>query len=266
MANNRELAEFGKFVSVDNITKNVGIATTVRISAGGLFVGAVQAIRPDGTWGGSSAGIQGAQGTSGVQGTTGTQGIQGITGAQGFNGTLGTQGTTGTQGTLGTQGTTGTQGTLGTQGISGPVTLDSGTLMLFQQTSAPTGWTKQTTHNNKALRVVSGTASSGGTTAFTTVFASRTPAGTVAMTNAAVTLATSQIPSHNHTARYSINRNTNNVYDTRLSNSAENFSDTTSIQAAGGGGSHTHSNTAAFTGTALDFAVQYVDLIIAAKN
>ena len=51
-----------------------------------------------------------------------------------------------------------------------------GTAMLFAQTAAPTGWTKSTTHNDKALRVVSGTAGSGGSTAFTTVFASRTPA------------------------------------------------------------------------------------------
>jgi hypothetical protein len=37
----------------------------------------------------------------------------------------------------------------------------SDTLMLFQQTAAPPGWTKQTVHNDKALRVVSGAASSG---------------------------------------------------------------------------------------------------------
>lgn len=43
----------------------------------------------------------------------------------------------------------------------------TGTKMLFQQTLAPTGWTKDTTHNDKALRVVSGTAGSGGTNAFT---------------------------------------------------------------------------------------------------
>jgi hypothetical protein len=49
----------------------------------------------------------------------------------------------------------------------------AGTLMLFQQTAAPTGWTKQTTHNDKSLRVVSGNAGSGGSTAFTSVFASR---------------------------------------------------------------------------------------------
>ena len=49
----------------------------------------------------------------------------------------------------------------------------SGTKMLFQQTSAPTGWTKVTTHNNKALRVVSGSASSGGSNTFTSAFSDR---------------------------------------------------------------------------------------------
>jgi hypothetical protein len=73
--------------------------------------------------------------------------------------------------------------------------------MLFQQTAAPTGWTKITTHNNKALRVVNGTASSGGTTGFTTVFASRTPGGSLSGTNingavSATTLTTAQMPSH----------------------------------------------------------------------
>ncbi|BCV03688.1 MAG: hypothetical protein CM15mV71_320 [Caudoviricetes sp.] len=38
--------------------------------------------------------------------------------------------------------------------------------MLFQQTSAPTGWTKDTSDtNNRALRVVSGSAGSGGSVA-----------------------------------------------------------------------------------------------------
>jgi hypothetical protein len=44
----------------------------------------------------------------------------------------------------------------------------SGTSMLFQQTSAPTGWTKQTTHNDKALRIISGTVGTGGSVAFST--------------------------------------------------------------------------------------------------
>ena len=50
----------------------------------------------------------------------------------------------------------------------------SGTKMLFQQTTAPTGWTKVTSGvDNKALRVVSGTASSGGSNAFSNTLADR---------------------------------------------------------------------------------------------
>jgi hypothetical protein len=144
-----------------------------------------------------------------------------------------------------------------------------GTLMLFQQTSAPTGWTKQTTHNDKALRVVTGAASSGGTTAFSSVMASRTPAGTVGNT----TLTTAQIPSHTHTGyapNHDVNDSTSQGYPTGNSHNAFRTSDRSrdygmldgSISYTGGGGSHTHG----FTGTALDFAIQYVDLIIASKN
>ncbi len=46
----------------------------------------------------------------------------------------------------------------------------AGTAMLFIQTAAPTGWTKSTTHNDKALRIVNGPAGSGGSVAFSTVF------------------------------------------------------------------------------------------------
>jgi hypothetical protein len=70
---------------------------------------------------------------------------------------------------------------LGSTSLTGcnsiPDFIAGGSLMLFQQTTAPTNWTKGTTHNNKALRVVTGTATPGGSTAFTTVFASRTVLG-----------------------------------------------------------------------------------------
>ena len=46
--------------------------------------------------------------------------------------------------------------------------IPSGTRMLFQQTSAPTGWTKVTSGvDNRALRLVSGTAGTGGSNSFT---------------------------------------------------------------------------------------------------
>jgi hypothetical protein len=91
--------------------------------------------------------------------------------------------------------------------VNGTGVIPSGTKMLFQQTSAPTGFTKLTTHNNKALRVVSGTASTGGTNSFTNAFnSSKTVSGTtgtssvtISGTTASHTLTVDQIPSHTHT-------------------------------------------------------------------
>lgn len=78
----------------------------------------------------------------------------------------------------------------------------SGTKMVFQQTAAPTGWTKDTTHNNKAFRVVTGSVGSGGATAFTTIFGSgKTSGSTSPATNSrgAHTHSTTSVSNHNHT-------------------------------------------------------------------
>ena len=166
-------------------------------------------------------------------------------------------------------GTTGIGIDSGTQPLD-PVSLNAvvqaiiptGTKMLFQQTAAPTGWTKDTTHNNKALRVVSGTASTGGSVAFTTAFASQAVAGTVGST----TLSVAQMPSHGH------NTTMNNAFTGSVgSNSASAWAradanlvagTTFTTQTAGSSNSHNHT----FSGTAIDLAVSYVDLIIATKD
>lgn len=145
-----------------------------------------------------------------------------------------------------------------------PSAFPAGTLMLFVQTAAPTGWTKSTTHDNKALRVVSGTASSGGTSTFTTVFSNQTPTITTSGLSAgATTLSTAQMPSHTHTVSGS-NFNygcgaTRGVVLTDSNNTA-----TSSSQ--GGGGSHSHSISGSATSSAITLAVQYVDVIIATKD
>lgn len=146
-----------------------------------------------------------------------------------------------------------------------PSAFPSGTVMLFAQTAAPTGWTKQTTHDNKALRVVSGTAGSGGSVAFTTAFASKTPSGSVSVSVSAGTLAvgigtlatasasvsgsvgattlsTNEIPSHNH--RQSIG--TVGVFGTEGSGYRGNYGGAGGgsfdlAESRGGGGSHSHS-------------------------
>ena len=127
--------------------------------------------------------------------------------------------------------------------------LPSGTAMMFVQTSAPTGWTKSTTHDNKALRVVSGTASTGGSVAFTTAFASQTPV------IGATTLTTAQMPAHTHDAVSYVTINYAGGGLTGYSSSG--FVATSST---GGGGSHTH------TSSAINLAVSYVDVIIATKD
>jgi hypothetical protein len=160
-----------------------------------------------------------------------------------------------------------------TAASNGTAVIPSSTAMLFVQTTAPTGWTKSTTHNNKALRVVSGSASSGGSVAFTTAFASQAVAGTVG-TSGATTLSTAQIPSHTHTAPAVV------LWGAAVTATPNLFCGTTTAAnsgtptstyygpntgAAGGGGSHDHTG-GTFTGTAINLAVQYVDVIIATKD
>lgn len=134
-------------------------------------------------------------------------------------------------------------------------TFPSGTKMLFAQTAAPTGWTKDTTHDNKALRVVTGTAGSGGSVAFTTAFASQAVAGTVGMT----TLTVAQMPNHDH----QLNHGTQNGPGGSGWNwKSQNAGAVDRTNGTGGNEGHNHS----FTGTAINLAVQYVDVIIATKN
>jgi hypothetical protein len=136
----------------------------------------------------------------------------------------------------------------------------SGTLMLFQQTAAPTGWTKQTTHDNKALRVVTGSASSGGTTGFSTVFTNQTPTITTSGLSAgATTLTTAQMPSHTHTYNIGGPGGGGFAFGGNAA-SAQNTSST------GGGGSHDHTISGSATSSAITLNVQYVDLIIASKD
>ena len=134
--------------------------------------------------------------------------------------------------------------------------LPTGTAMLFVQTAAPTGWTKSTTHDNKALRVVSGAASSGGTTGFTSVFTSRT----ITIANMPSHTHTLTDPGHTHAGAYLKNDGSGTVSPLGGGSTVVNYtgvvtSATTGITIANAG-----------SGTAMDFAVQYVDVIIATKD
>jgi hypothetical protein len=154
-------------------------------------------------------------------------------------------------------------GTTWTSALGG---FPSGTVMLFSQTSAPTGWTKDTTnYDNSSLRVVTGTAGTGGSVDFTTAFASQTPSGTVTVTGSAgaTTLTIPQMPSHSHTAGNSTPRASGPAPVRSIA------ADGIATGSTGGGGSHDHPLTissSTFSGNAINLAVKYVDVIRATRD
>lgn len=117
---------------------------------------------------------------------------------------------------------------------------DAGTRMLFQQTAAPVGWTKITTNNNTALRVVSGAAGTGGTLDFTTAFVNGNTGAHV------LTLA--EIPAHG-----------GHIGTLGAGGAVEDPQSNPNISSDSLGGGQAHSHT-----LALD--VKYVDVIIASKD
>ncbi len=123
---------------------------------------------------------------------------------------------------------------------------DSGTRLGFQQTTAPTGWTKDTTAalNDSIMRIVTGPAASGGSTAFST-FNAQSAVGST-------TLSTSQIPSHNHSGGVAGTGSYVALGPNFLSPPQLGPTGST-----GGGGSHNHSITT---------SIKYYDFIIASKN
>ena len=145
----------------------------------------------------------------------------------------------------------------------------SGTSMLFLQAAAPTGWTKSTTHNNKALRIVSGTGgASGGTTAFTSVFTTRT---LVRSDLPNVTITTSTNGDHTHPLSFTSSGGDNplggnNAFCTDNNSRSGPYTPDYFSMSATGNHDHTFNLNGGVAQTSLDFAVQYVDAIICVKN
>lgn len=174
---------------------------------------------------------------------------------------------------------------LGSTSLTGcnsiPAFIAAGTVAIFRQTFAPSSWTKDTSsNNNRALRCVTGAASSGGNVAFTTAFASKPVAGNVSTnvsTNVSVsvgnhTLSEAQIPSHDHPA--GSNSGSNGTQQTGTPRSNTPFRTGGNTGNAGSNQAHSHpgsgnasSNASSnFSGTAIDMRVQYVDVIQCSKD
>lgn len=172
-------------------------------------------------------------------------------------------------------------GQVSAAGLQPGVVVSSGTVMLFYQAAAPTGWTQITSLNDYSLRIVSTAGGgTGGTSAFSTVFSNQTPTisntlAVGAISIGATTLSSSQIPAHSHattaynnpwggagcgSGTFGIGNNT-----TLGTINGYNTGD------AGGGGSHSHSVsggsiTGGITSSAITLNVRYANIILCSKN
>ena len=160
----------------------------------------------------------------------------------------------------------------------------SGTKKLFVQSAAPTGWTQDTTHNDRALRVVSGTGGgfgSGGTSgaggiSFTSAFPAvakdiSVPISVTAPVNSFTlgntTLASGQIPNHTHSSLQGVSggAGANPFSNAGTFRVAGNTATSGINELSGGAHGHPWSGNVGVTTTAsttMDLRVQYVDSII----
>jgi hypothetical protein len=168
---------------------------------------------------------------------------------------------------------------VGTVTISSTTTQDipAGSITVFAQASAPTGWTKVTSTDNAAIRVVSGSGGgTGGANPFTNSFTTYTPIGSFSSANLVLSgnvqpasVSTNQIASHTHNyeARECAPVGFNQAPGGNIARCSQGTS------ASGSGQGHTHGfngqvqGNAGFAGTATNqFTVRYVDAILCSKN
>lgn len=140
-----------------------------------------------------------------------------------------------------------------------PNFIGTGFLMLFQQSTAPVNWTKQTIHNDKILRVVTGNAVPGGLYSFSSMFDERLVSSSVGDT----ILDINQIPSHNHTiSPNNVCGRFQNAFSATAGPQPLGTTPRFTIGPTGKDESHTHPFSANF----INFSVKYVDLIICSKD
>lgn len=170
-------------------------------------------------------------------------------------------------------------GTNGARSAASTLTeFSAGVRMVFNQTSAPTAWTKESsaTYNDAALRFVTGTPGTGGTLAFSSAFASRSLTGTVTGT----ALSEAQLPSHTHftlanesgsgesSGSVSSSQQVKQAQSYGVSNNNYSLNGTATVatvgksSSTGSGQTHNHG----LTINNLDIAVKRVDCIIAQKS
>lgn len=150
--------------------------------------------------------------------------------------------------------------------LTGTMYAPAATGTFFVQTAAPTGWTKQTTYNDYALRLVSGTAGAvAGSTAFSSILASRTISqANMPVDHAHTFSGASGISWSNGTILISVSPSSQNDVKAGSDNQVDSIS--TSSDNISGSASIGVTSSSSGSSTGWDFAVKYVDVIYATKD
>ena len=136
-----------------------------------------------------------------------------------------------------------------------------GTRIVFQQTAAPTGWTKDTSITNAALRLTDGTVTSGGADNFSTIF------GTSKST-ASYTLLEADVPAHDHGSGGAHTHTVSTGSIVAGSSVQGGLASSGSIN-TGSSGTHTHTSFGGGGGhahTLSNMNIKYQDVIVAQKD
>lgn len=145
---------------------------------------------------------------------------------------------------------------LSAQAVGSNLIAPSGTIMLFGSSAAPVGWTKDTSLDNAALRLTSGTVGDGGTAAWDDVFKQ----WTISQANLPnINLTAQSAGAHSH------------GYNAPASGFAAQAGSTSVINTVAASntntdGAHTHTVPLGGSGTPLDFRVQWAKFIRATKD
>lgn len=157
--------------------------------------------------------------------------------------------------------------------------IPSNSITAFNQTNAPVGWTKLTTHNDIAIRIVSsgGGAAVTNRQSFSTVFANRNIPGTFISSYIINPAVPPGAGAHTHaywTAPSATAMGPSSLSPAQPARAWSPAGSPASISPAGSSSPHTHStsHTASApsvwsdTDNNLDFRINYVDVIIAQRN
>lgn len=152
----------------------------------------------------------------------------------------------------------------------------TGSTMVFIQAAAPTGWVQNTSYDDYTLRITSGSAGTGGTANFSSVFTTVTPTGTTAVATLgaatdATTIAAPTLPGHTHTytsqGGYFTGSSTAPLVNRSPFTQSMTSSGPTSPVT---GQSHIHpagnTITTSFSGSSFNMSVKYIDCILATRT